>query len=233
MVQSMKLPTFSRRQAIALLGLSTLGATEQVEVDLALVLAIDCSFSVSASEYKLQMQGLGRALMNPQVFEAIERGPKAKIALSAFLWSEAGNRRLILPWKIISSAADAFSTGSHMIYTGRDIAPGGTSISSAMLYARTLLGSAPPALRRVVDVSTDGRNNSGFSTRAARSQLLAENITINALAIINEVQTLDIYLENQVAGGEGSFVMKVNDYESYGEAMLKKLVKEITGPGIS
>jgi hypothetical protein len=229
----MKQALLNRRQAVALLGLTTLGATSKAEVDLALVLAIDCSFSVSASEYKLQMQGLGRALMNPQIFEAIERGPNAKIALSAFLWSEAGNRRLILPWKIIGTANDAFSVGSHLIYTGRDLAPGGTSISSALLYARTLLASAPSALRRVVDISTDGRNNSGFSTKAARSQLIADNITINALAIVNEVKTLDVYLENQVIGGEGSFVIKTLEFESYGEAMLKKLVKEITGPGIS
>jgi Protein of unknown function (DUF1194) len=226
----------TRRDVLGLFGaagLSTALQAADVEVDLALVLAIDCSYSVSADEYHLQMRGLGGAFMNPQVFAAIEFGPKKKIAVSAFLWSEVRNQRLILPWKIITSVKEAFSIGDHLLYTGRDLAPGGTSISSALLYAQNLLAHSPSALRQVVDISTDGRNNSGTSTKVARDQLAAAGITINALAIVNEVQTLNIYLESEVASGEGSFVLKANNYDVYGEAILKKLVKEITGPPIS
>jgi Protein of unknown function (DUF1194) len=203
------------------------------DIDLALVLAIDCSYSVSAEEYRLQMQGMGRAFMNPQVFEAIETGPNKRIAVSAFLWSDDASQHLIFPWRIISTRKQAFSLGSHLLNTARDLAEGGTSISAAMLYAENLLAKAPPVLRRVVDVSTDGRNNSGPSTKLVRERLVAADITINALAIVNEVTTLAIYLENEVASGQGSFVLKANAYEVYGEAILKKLVKEIVGPGIS
>jgi Protein of unknown function (DUF1194) len=226
----------NRRQVLASFacGISVVPARAlETEVDLALVLAIDCSYSVSTEEYRLQMQGMGRAFMNPQVFEAIETGPNKRIAVSAFLWSEDKSQHLIQPWKIISTRQQAFSLGNHLLYTARDLAEGGTSISAAMLYAQNLFAFAPAALRRVVDVSTDGRNNSGPSTKRVRDRLVADGITINALAIVNEVKTLAIYLENEVASGEGSFVLKAYAYEVYGEAILKKLVKEIVGPGIS
>lgn len=229
----MKQSLLDRRQALALLGLSALGATPQAEVDLALVLAIDCSYSVNAEEYRLQMQGMGRAFMNPHVYEAIARGPKKQIALSAFLWSEDGSKLLIIPWRKIASKNDAFSIGKHLVNTARDISPGGTSISSALLYAQSLLEKAPSSLRQVVDVSTDGRNNSGPSVDQIRDQLTASGITINALAIVNEVTDLVPYLAKEVVSGDGSFVLTANSYHVYGEAILKKLIKEIEGPGVS
>jgi Protein of unknown function (DUF1194) len=226
----------SKRQLFGLVAASAIARYARAatpEVDLALVLAIDCSYSVNASEYHLQMSGLGRAFMNPQIFDAISRGPRKKIALSAFLWSEDQNQKLIIPWRMISTAQQAISIGSHLIYTARDLSPGGTSISSALLYAQKLLATAPNAFRRVVDVSTDGHNNSGLETSEVRDQLSAAGITINALAIVNEVRDLKAYLKNEVTSGEGSFVIQANSYEVYGEAILKKLVKEIEGPELS
>jgi hypothetical protein len=226
----------SRRNLLGLVASAALYRPAQakiVDVDLALVLAIDCSYSVSAEEYRLQMQGLGLSIMNPQVFEAIERGAQKKIAISAFLWSEDTNQHLIMPWMTVSTAKQAFAIGNHIIYTARNISPGGTSISSALLYAQKLLSTAPSALRHVVDVSTDGRNNSGVRVNTARDLLVNSGIEINGLAILNEVQTLDIYLKNNVTSGEGSFVVPAKNYESYAEAILQKLVKEIVGSGTS
>ncbi len=229
----MKQLNLNRRQALALLGLTTQGAVAHAEVDLALVLAIDCSYSVNAEEYRLQMQGLGLAFMNPHVWEAIARGPKKQIALAAFLWSQDGAQLLIIPWRKIVTKNDAFSIGKHLVNTARDISPAGTSISSALLYAQSLLAKAPKALRQVVDVSCDGTNNSGPSTQLVRDQLSANGITINALAIVNEVTDLAEYLKSEVTSGEGSFVLKANSYKVYAAAILKKLIKEIEGPGIS
>ena len=229
----MKKLNLNRRQALAMLGLSALGATSKAEVDLALVLAIDCSYSVSAEEYRLQMQGLGRAFMNSHVYEAIARGPNKKIALSAFLWSQEGSQLMIIPWRTIASKNEVFSIGKHLVNTARDISPAGTSISSALLYAQSLLAKAPKALRQVVDVSCDGKNNSGLPSEQVRDQLSAAGITINALAIVNEVTDLADYLEREVTSGEGSFVLRANSYKVYSEAILKKLIKEIEGPGVS
>jgi hypothetical protein len=68
---------------------------------------------------------------------------------------------------------------------------------------------------------------------AVRDRLVAQGITINALTILNEWPTLDIYFQNQVVGGEGHFVIPANDYSAYADAIYRKLLREITGPGIS
>ena len=62
---------------------------------------------------------------------------------------------------------------------------------------------------------------------------MADGITINGLTILNEWPTLDTYFESNVVGGTGHFVIPANDYEAYGEAIFRKLLREITGPGIT
>ena len=66
-----------------------------------------------------------------------------------------------------------------------------------------------------------------------RDQLAARNITVNGLAILNEWPTLDEYFKNKVVGGPYNFVIVANDYRAYTDAIRQKLIKEITGPGIS
>ncbi|MEQ1524427.1 MAG: DUF1194 domain-containing protein, partial [Aestuariivirga sp.] len=99
---------------------------------------------------------------------------------------------------------------------------GGTSISSALLYSAALLSRAPRAQRLVIDVSSDGRNNVGVPVNAVRDRLVAQGITINALTILNEWPTLDVYFQNQVVGGEGHFVIPANDYAAYADAISRK-----------
>jgi hypothetical protein len=211
--------------------LPTTAQTQRVEHDLALVLAIDCSFSVDHAEFLLQMKGLGEALQNPLVFEAISKGPNQKIMVAAMQWSDNQNQVMILPWSEIASEADAREIGAKLAATSRMLAEGGTAIGNALLYANESFIGAPPALRRVIDVSTDGRNNMGPALGPIRDNIVASGVTINALAITNEMPTLHIYAENQIVGGVGHFVIKANDYDVYGAAILKKLVKEVTGPG--
>ena len=95
------------------------------------------------------------------------------------------------------------------------------------------LALAPAATRRVIDVSTDGRNNLGKPVYRARNEVVARGITINGLAIANEWPTLDHYLEQQVAGGPSNFVVKADTYDDYGAAMQRKLIREIVGPGLT
>lgn len=203
------------------------------EVDLALVLAVDCSFSVDAKEFALQMQGLGAAFKRADVKAAITHGNLQRIAVSVIEWSDADSQTVVVPWTTIATGDDAENLGNTLITTKRNLAEGGTSISNALLYSEALLATAPRATRRVVDVSSDGRNNIGVPVASVRDRLVANGITINALVILNEWPTLNVYFQNQVAGGEGHFVIPADDYAAYAEAIYRKLLKEITGPGIS
>ena len=208
-------------------------SAETYDVDLALVLAVDCSFSVDLGEFALQMEGLGQAFRRAEVKRAITLGNLQRIAVSVVQWSDESNQKVVLPWTIIASDDDAELLGERLAVMPRQLAEGGTSISSALLYSEALLTKAPSSPRRVVDVSSDGRNNVGVPVAAVRDRLVARGITINALTILNEWPTLNVYFQNQVAGGQGNFVIPANDYSAYAEAIYRKLLKEITGPGIS
>ena len=209
------------------------GGAEDFDVDLALVLAVDCSFSVDAREFALQMEGLGRAFLREEVKRAIAQGHRQRIAVSVIQWSDDLNQKVVLPWTIISGAADADELGKILFNMRRQLAEGGTSISTALVYSAALFAAAPSAARQVIDVSSDGRNNSGPPVRPVRDRLVARGITINGLTILNEWPTLEIYFENNVVGGANNFVMPSNDYEDYEKAIFLKLLREITGPGIS
>ena len=204
-----------------------------IEVDLVLVLAIDCSASVNDREFALQTAGLGRAFQHKDVQEAIERGAMKRIAVSVVQWSGNRNQVTAVPWTVIASGRDADDFGALVTNSVRGIDPTATSISSLLSYSERLLDTAPQASRQVIDVSADGPSNVGPPLNEIRDRLLLKGITINGLAIQNEWPKLAIYMRNHVAGGDGHFVIPARDYQNYFEAILIKLVREITRPGIS
>lgn len=209
-------------------------AQTSLDVDLALVLAVDCSFSVDATEFRLQMQGLGQAFRRPEIHDAIASGAVGKVVVSVFQWSDDRSQLIVVPWTILEGAQSALALADILETMPRRLAEGGTSISSAMRFAAAMLQAAPfTTPRQVMDISSDGRNNIGIATDRVRNEIARRNITINGLVIINEWPTLDKYFEQQVVGGPAHFVMIANDYTAYAEAIYRKLLREITGPGIS
>jgi len=204
------------------------------EVDLILVLAVDCSYSVDAREFRLQMDGIGQAFRTREVQRAIESGQLGRIAVTVFQWSDAENQALSTPWTVIDGPASANAFAQKVFSIQRELAEGGTAIGAALQFAAAAATAAPfTALRRVIDISSDGRNNRGEIVEVARDDVVARGITINGLAILNEWPTLDHYFRNSIIGGPYHFVLPANDYDAYREAIYRKLIKEITGPGLS
>jgi Protein of unknown function (DUF1194) len=204
---------------------------EDEKIDLALALAIDCSFSVDSDEHRLQMQGFAAALQSEEVLTAIKHGTHQRIALSVYQWSDANNQRVIVPWTIVHTQGELEAVAKVLARGRRDLSEGGTAMSAALIFGAGLFLNAPMAERKVIDLATDGRNNIGQPVNIARDFVLGQGIAINGLAITNEWKQLDTYLERQVIGGTLSFVEKATNYDNFGAAMLRKLVKEITGPG--
>jgi Protein of unknown function (DUF1194) len=200
-------------------------------VDVALVIAMDVSFSVDSTEHRLQMEGFATALESEEVLAAIASGRQQKIAIVVFEWSGEDNQGIIIPWTVIDGEVPARAIARILAKGPRSVAEGGTAIASALTYGSTLFATAPGSQRHVIDLSTDGRNNAGKPANQARDALVAQGITINGLAITNEWAQLATYLEKQVIGGDESFVIKATNYDDFAAAMQRKLVKEITGPG--
>jgi Protein of unknown function (DUF1194) len=220
----------SRRNLLAFLSSAIIPsvAVANPTVDLALVLAIDCSYSVDDLEYRLQMRGLGQAFLDSQMLDLISRGGRKKIAVAAFHWSDALTQQIIVPWQILQTAKDAIQLADLFLSAPRTLSAGATDTGAALLYAQKLFEVAPAALRKVVDVSTDGKGNGDTEIEKARDKLVASGITVNGLAIVNEEPNLVSYLYENMIGGDDSFVIAANDFNAYSAAIRQKLYKEIT-----
>ncbi len=147
-------------------GRATCGARAQnTLVDLELVLAIDVSQSVDGSEVRLQRNGYVRALADSEVIAAILSAPYGRIAVTYVEWGGPGQMRTVANWHIIDSAesARAYARALRRMSVARGR---GTSISSAILNAISLFdGNGFEGMRRVIDVSGDGRANASDLSR--------------------------------------------------------------------
>jgi len=228
---------------IALAGLSTLSppaltaATEQV--DLLLVLAADVSRSVDSGKFQLQREGYAAAVSDPRVLDAIHSGRTGRIGLTFVEWSGVGSQRVVIDWTAISDAESAKGFGDRLLEAPRSFADR-TSISGAIEFALGQLARAPyQSARRTIDVSGDGTNNAGRDVTLARDEALAQGITINGLVILSETPLawnpdhtnppggLENYYRNNVIGGPGAFVLTAENFNSFGQAIVRKMIAEV------
>jgi hypothetical protein len=215
--------------ALALVALSVPAQTQGSRVvDLELALLVDVSASVSDEEFHLQANGLAAAFRNPEVLGAIRTSVKGGIAVSVIQWANRTNQRVSVEWTLLRDDADALGLAARIASMPRLIHGGHTALGSALAFGLQELESNRAAgIRRVIDVSGDGRANDGLPLRAVREQVIEHGVTINGLAILNELPLLDRYFRDRLIGGEGAFVMIAHDYTDFAQAMAVKLVREI------
>ena len=214
-------------------------ASAAEQVDLLLVLAADVSRSVDAGKFQLQRDGYAAAISDPRVLDAIRSGRKGRIGLTFIEWSGAGSQRVLIDWTTIADAESAKGFGDRLLEAPRSFADR-TSISGAIEFAMNQLARAPyEAARRTIDVSGDGTNNAGGDVTIARDQALAQGVTINGLVILSETPLawnpdhtnppggLENYYRSNVIGGPGAFVMAAQNFGSFGQAIVRKMIAEV------
>ena len=205
--------------------------SQNVYVDLELVLAVDVSSSVDEEEYQLQIRGVGAAFRHPDIIAAIESTGGNGIAVAMVQWSDNEEQALVGGWHIIKDAADAAEYARIIRRVPRVIAGGQTSIAGALTFSIDQINNNNiDSSRKVIDVSGDGRANNGVHPMKIRDIALDQNITINGLVIINDEPFLDGYYERGVIGGRGGFMMIAEDYKDYAAMILQKLLREIGMP---
>jgi hypothetical protein len=210
-------------------------------VDLALVLAVDVSRSIDNGEFELQRKGYAAALTNPRVLQAIAAGPYQAIAVCFVEWAGAEEQKVVIDWRVIRDEETAADFAAALIALPRSFI-GRTSISAGVDAAmQALARNANATQRRLIDVSGDGTNNSGRPVTDARDEAVGAGVTINGLAIINEhpsygftahtqpPEGLPAYYRRNVIGGPGAFLLVIQDFASFADAMTEKLVNEIAG----
>jgi hypothetical protein len=210
-------------------------------VDLLLVLAADVSRSIDDGEFNLQRKGYAAALSDPRVLRAITGGPNQAIALTFVEWSGADEQKTVVDWSVVRDGEDAAAIAGEILAAPRSFLAR-TSISAAIDFSMERLAAAPTtADRRIIDISGDGTSNAGRPITEARDEAVGKGITINGLAIINTQASpgftthtqppggLPEYYRQNVIGGTGAFLLVVENFETFADAMTRKLVSEIAG----
>lgn len=206
-------------------------------VDVELILAVDVSLSMSPMELAIQRDGYAAALTHEQVIRAIQDGVHGRIALAYVEWAGMGVQHVVVPWTIVADLDDATRIAEQLTVHPPNSARR-TSISGALLFAADLFAeSEHRGMKRVVDISGDGPNNQGALVAEARDALVAQGITINGLPLMTgggyastyDLANLDLYYQHCVIGGPGAFMIPVNDWTQFPEAVRRKLVLELAG----
>jgi hypothetical protein len=205
-------------------------------VDLELVIAVDVSYSMDIDELVVQREGYAQAIVSTEFLQALKAGPNGRLAVTYFEWSASGDQKIIMPWRLIDGPESADAVAAAIMQT--PVRQGTrTSISGAIKFALPLFDENPyRGLRRVVDISGDGANNEGGPVTDARDAALEKGVTINGLPIMMkpnssmmDIDDLDLYYEDCVIGGPGSFVVAVKDRAKFKQAIRTKLALEVAG----
>jgi Ca-activated chloride channel homolog len=200
-------------------------------VDLALVLAVDASASVTYDEFGLIAGGMAAALRDPAIIAGLIGGPAKASLCSLLLWSGAGAQEVIANWTQITSPADAHAFADTVDNMPRVVRAGQTAIGEALLAALTLLSHLPDLpTRQFVNVIGDGRSNDGIAPGPIRDRMAAAGITINGLCILHEEPDLLTSYTDEVIGGPGAFAEVCPDYPAFAAAMHRKLARELIVP---
>ena len=225
--------------ALLALTLAAPSARATEPVDLLLVLAADVSRSVDHAKFQLQREGYAAAISDKRVLDAISSGRNRRIAICFVEWSGVSAQQLVIDWTMIADEGSARKFGDQLLELRRSFAER-TSISGGIDFSMLQFERAPfQSARRTIDISGDGTNNSGRDVIAARDAAVAKGVTINGLVILsdrpmawnpehtNPPGGLVNYFRNNVIGGPGAFVIAAENFESFGQAIIKKLIAEI------
>ncbi|WP_210497356.1 DUF1194 domain-containing protein [Microvirga antarctica] len=208
-------------------------ARAETEVDLALVVAVDISFSMDPEEQSLQREGFAQAFRSRLVQDAIRGGLLGKIAVTYMEWAGVTDQKVIIPWTIVDDPESLMALADRIAATPLSRAQR-TSISSAIDFSVKLLDqSGVEATRRVIDVSGDGPNNQGRAVEQARDDAVAKGIIVNGLPIMLrkpgylDISDLDTYYKDCVIGGQGSFMVPVRERDQFVNAIKTKILLEV------
>jgi len=206
-------------------------------VDIELAIAVDVSYSMDLDELAVQREGYAQAIVSKDFLQAIRTGPHSKVAVTYFEWSASSDQKIVIPWRVIDGPESADAVAAEIMKT--PVRRGSrTSISGAIYFAMPLFEENPyHGLRRVIDISGDGPNNNGAPVTDARDAALQKGITINGLPIMvkepsystMDIDNLDLYYEDCVIGGPGSFVVTIKDRDKFKEAIRSSYLRSQAG----
>ena len=209
------------RALLLSLGLATPAGAE---CDLALILALDISGSVSPDEWALQRDGLAAALRDGAVTDALV---EAEAQVAVIQWTGDSRQIVAIDWTETTTPEEVGALADAVAAQTREWRDFSTAIGQALRLATELFAEGPDCRRRVIDVSGDGRSNEGVTPQSQWPALDAAGITVNALVIEGAEPGLTAYFETEVITGEGAFALTANGYGAYPRRIRQKLLREV------
>lgn len=225
------------RLAVAgVLAVLCASASAQQTCRQALALGLDVSGSVDAREYRLQLDGLAQALGDPEVVAALMGQPGASVRIAVYEWSQPGDDRLIVAWRDLRTPRDIAEIQTTLQQTRRAEMGPSTGLGAALLVGLSLLEQQPDCWTRTLDISGDGKGNTGQRPQSVRN--VPADVTVNGLVIgvddmgsANQrnlqIGELAAYYTAYVIRGPDAFVETALGFDDYAEAMRRKLLREL------
>lgn len=221
----------------ALTGEHPARAQEAPAVDVALVLAVDASGSISPAEFDFQKQGIAGAITDVEVLAAVTGGRHGRVAIAYVEWGRPGGAAIMVDWMLVGSLDEA-NLFAASVLTAERSEQSFNALGDAIVLATAMIGTCPcRPTRRVIDVSGDNPDSrSHVPAPFARDAAVAARITVNALAIISDGRIgpsgrpwlVESY-EANVIGGFAAFVMPAADRSDFARALRQKMILEIAG----
>ena len=252
LVQSLSKVAMAVWAAVALLHIE--GAQAKTPVSIELVFAIDTSMSIDSFEYDLLMKGIAHAFRTPEIVNLI--GQQDGVAVTLFQWSSEVNEQYMIPWHLLKDPASVLAFAAKVEKAERNPNRRFTAIGEAIDFGVRLIAENAFEGRQLrIDVSGDGRSNTGIPPSIPRRKANALGIVINGLPILTKIveysartptpagpifmgryqaltnvdyYDLETYYREKIIQGPGAFIEIANDYDDFARAFLRKLLREIT-----
>ncbi len=183
---------------------------------------------MNRNEFALQIKGIAAAFKDPAVLKAVGDLAPLGVAVAVTQWGGPGESRIVQPFTLITTATEAKAFGFVVSLGSRHFSATTTSIATAIEDSVALLdGNGFDGQRRVIDISGDGKDNSGLDLDAVRRTAKASGVTVNGLAIESEQSGLFEYYQQNVIIGADSFAVQAADFDDYARAIREKLLREL------
>lgn len=217
-----------------LLVIGTRREARSEPVSSAIVMLVDYSSSMVASERQWQRDGLAAVMGDASIEQRIEASARGAVMVTVVAF--AAKSHVVIPWMVLrpgdGSVAAFRQAVANMSASTRDVSDG-TNIAQALVYAGALLDGVD-ADRRIVDLQTDGTQGEApgslaaiASLEAARDALGQAGIIVNVLVMGAPQQSstdLAAYHWRHTATG---LVWMATELEAYLKALQVKLLLEL------
>jgi hypothetical protein len=154
-----------------------------------LILLIDASSSMrqqfeEMTFYDLQIEATARSLMEPCVVDRLIGSRSSRTAVGAILWSARMQQEIAMHWTVIRSKQDIAAIAARLRNTANYL-DSDTGVAAAVGFAVEQLMAVyiTDASRRILDVTSNGRDNPDGDPAAAAGEAERAGVTINAVVM--------------------------------------------------